>query len=168
MKGTILYLISFIAQNENLRQKLKKYNFDYFFNTNIVYPTKKDSLCIDKSFLYENENLDNDVNIIEYGIKLNPNSQEIYNNITNLANNITFKQSITKIEEMYRTNNQYFLDPNLFAKIYAVLTKYKLKETTRRAILFYFDKCIISSDIALHCSQLLKTIGEDLLNAHNL
>jgi hypothetical protein len=168
IKGTILYAISFIAQNEKLRPKLKKYNFDYFFNTNIVYPMKKDSLFSDKSFLYENEKLENDVNIIEYGIKLNHESQELYNNITNLANNITFKQSITKIDEMYRRNNQSFLDPNLFVKIYAVLTKYKLKETTRRAILFYFDKCIISSDIAFDCSQLLKSLGEDLLNAHNL
>ena len=168
MKGTILYLISCIAQNEKLRQKLKKYNFDYFFNTNIVFPIKKDSLCIDKSFQFENEKLENDVNLIEYGIKLNPISQEIYNNITNLANNITFAKSIKKIDEIFRTKNQYFSDPNLFAKIYAVLTKYKLKETTRRAILYYFDKCIISSDISLNCSQLLKSLGDNLLNAHNL
>ena len=168
MKGTILYLISCIAQNEKLRQKLKKYNFDYFFNTNIVFPIKKDSLCIDKSFQFENEKLENDVNLIEYGIKLNPISQEIYNNITNLANNITFAKSIKKIDEIFRTKNQYFSDPNLFAKIYAVLTKYKLKETTRRAILYYFDKCVISSDISLNCSQLLKSLGDNLLNAHNL
>ena len=69
---------------------------------------------------------------------------------------------------MFRSKNQYFSDPNLFAKIYAVLTKYKLKETTRRAILYYFDKSIISSDISLKCSHLLKSLGDDLLNAHNL
>ena len=34
--------------------------------------------------------------------------------------------------------------------------------------MFYFDKCIISSDIAIKSSQLLKFLGENLLNAHKL
>ena len=168
MKGTILYLISFAAQNAKLKPILNTFFVSFFNNTNIGYPTKKDSLFLDKLFPFINKNLENDVNTIEYGIKLNKISQEIYNNITNLANNITFKQSITKIEEIYRTNNHYFLDENLFVKIYAFLSKYKLKESTRRAILFYFDKCIISSDIALKSSKILKDLGDDLLNAHKL
>ena len=168
LKGTILYLITFIAQNKHLREKLKKYNFDYFFNTNIGYPTIKNSLCIDKSFQYENQKLENDVTIIEYGIKLNPISQEIYNNVTNLANNITSKNSLTKLDEIYRANTEYFMDANLCVKVYSALTKYKFKENSRRAIMYYFDKCITSSKIAFNCSKILKNLGEDLLNAHSL
>ena len=167
LKGTIIYLITLAAQNEKLRNKLKNYKFDFFFNTNIPYPTVKNALFIDKS-IYENQNLENDISIIEKGIKLNPISQEIYNYITNLANKITFKQSLIKIEEIFRADIQNFMDVNLFTRIYAVLTKYKLKETARRAIMFYFEKSISSSIIALNSSKLLKNLGEDLLTAHNL
>ena len=168
LKGSILYLISFIAQNKKLKEKLRKYNFEFFYDTNIGYPTIKNSLSIDKSIQYENQKLEDDVNIIEYGVKLNPISQEIYNNVTNLVNNITFKSSITKIEEIYRAEIKYFLDPNLFVKVYASLTKYKLKESARRAIMFYFEKCIFSSEIAINCSSILKNLGENLLNAHSI
>ena len=168
MRGTILYLCTFATQNIKLRPIIKNNYVEYFFNTNIGYSTVKNSLFIDKSLIYENNKLDNDIDLIEYRIKLSPISQEIYNNITNLANNITFKQSNARLEEIYKTNNQYFLDVNLFVKIYAVLTKYKLKETTRKVIMFYFEKCIFSSEIALKSSQLLKSLGDNLLNAHKL
>ena len=168
LKGSILYLISFIAQNKKLKEKLRKYNFEFFYDTSIGYPTLKNSLSIDKSIQYENQKLEDDVNIIEYGIKLNPISQEIYNNVTNLVNNITFKSSITKIEEIYRSELKYFMDSNLFVKVYAALTKYKLKESARRAIMFYFEKCIFSSEIAINCSIILKNLGENLLNAHSI
>ena len=168
MKGTILYLINFAAQNKKLKSLLKTFYVSYFNNTNILFPTKKDSLFLNKCVPFINHSLENDVNSIEDRIKLNSISQEIYNNITNLANNITFKQSITRIEELYRANIHYFSDVNLFVKIYSILSKYKLKESTRRAIMFYFDKCIISSDIAIKSSQLLKFLGENLLNAHKL
>ena len=49
--------------------------------------------------------MENDVNIIEYGVKLSPVSQEIYNNVTNLVNNITFKNPIAKI---VKNMNQLF------------------------------------------------------------
>ena len=55
------------------------------------------------------------------------------------------------------------MDANLFAKVYAALTKYELKESSRRAILFYFEKCIFSSEIAHNCSSILKNLGENLL-----
>ena len=168
MRGTILYLCTFATQNIKLRPIIKNNYVEYFFNTNIGYSTVKNSLFIDKSLIYENNKLDNDIDLIEYRIKLSPISQEIYNNITNLANNITFKQSNARLEEIYKTNNQYFLDVNLFVKIYAVLTKYKLKETTRKVIMFYFEKCIFSSEIALKSSQLLKNLGDNILNAHKL
>ena len=168
MRGNIIYLSTFGAQNIKYRSLIKNNCITYFFNTNIGYPTVKKGITIDKSLFYENNKLNDDINIIDYGIKLNPISQEIYNNITNLAHNITFKQSCSKLDEIYRTNYQYFLDVNLFVKIYAVLTKYKLKTTARKAILFYFEKCIFSSDIALKSSQLLKSLGNNLLNAHKL
>ena len=168
LKGSILYLISFIAQNKQLKEKLRKFNFEFFYDTNIGYPTIKNSLSIDKSIQYENQKLEDDVNIIEYGVKLNPISQEIYNNVTNLVNNITYKSSITKIEEIYRSEIKYFIDANLFVKVYAALTKYKLKESSRRKIMFYFEKCIFSSEIAINCSSILKNLGENLLNAHSI
>ena len=168
IKGECLYLTTFASQNEKLRPIFNKFYVNYFFNTSIGYTMLKNLLYIDKSFVYENNKLDNDANLIEYGIKLNPISQEIYNNIINFANNITFKPSISKIEEMYRNNNQFFLDANLFAKIYSFLSKYSLKESTRRAIYFYFEKCISSSEIAFNCSIILKKLGDDLLTSHKL
>ena len=88
--------------------------------------------------------------------------------ITGLANNITFKQSFAKLEDIYRKNSKFFKDENLFIIIYVVLTKYKLKETARKAIMFYFEKCIFSSEIALNSSHLLKNLGDNILNANNL
>ena len=167
IKGTILYLSSFYYQNKNLKPS-DNFQVSFFFNTSIGYSTIKNTFSIDKSFIYNNEKLNDDMNLIEDEIKLNPISQEIYNNITNLANNITFKQSSLKLNEIYKGKRQLFLDINLFVKIYSVLTKYRLKEAARRAIMFYFEECIFSSEIALNCSHLLKNLGKNLLNAHKI
>ena len=34
--------------------------------------------------------------------------------------------------------------------------------------MFYFEKCIFSSEIAINCSSILKNLGENLLNAHSI
>ena len=166
-KGTILYLSSFYYQNKNLMPS-DSFQVSFFFNTSIGYSTIKNTFSIDKSLIYKNDKLNDDMNLIEEEIKLNPISQEIYNNITNLANNITFKQSSLKLNEIYKGKRQLFNDINLYVKIIAVLTKYRLKEAARRIIMFYFEECIFSSEIALNCSHLLKNLGKNLLNAHKI
>jgi hypothetical protein len=167
IKGTILYLSSFYYQNKNLKPA-DNFQVSFFFNTSIGYSTIKNTFSIDKSLIYYNDKLNDDMNLIEEEFQLNPISQEIYNNISNLANNITFKQSSIKLNEIYKGKRQLFLDINLFVKIYSVLTKYRLKEAARRIIMFYFEECIFSSEIALNCSHLLKNLGKNLLNAHKL
>ena len=144
LRGTFIYLISFSSQNRSLFHRNKIFNIEYYFDTNIGFWTMMDSLYIDKSIFYENDKLNDDMSIIENRIvKHNPMAQEIYNCISSLANNITFKQSLSKLEEIYRDNNRYLEDENLFIIIYAVLTKYKYKETARKAIMFYFEKSIL-------------------------
>ena len=167
-KGTILYLTTLYYQNKNLMPSKDSFQVSFFFNTSIGYSTIKNTFSIDKSFLYNNDKLNDDMNLIEDEIKLNPILQEIYNNITNLANNITFKQSSLKLNEVYKGTRKIFLDVNLYAKIVAVLTKYRLKEAARRIIMFYFEECIFSSEITLNCSHLLKNLGKNLLNAHKI
>ena len=168
MRGTIIYLTSLISRNSKLMPEIKNIQVKYFFNTNIGYPTTKQVLFIDKSIFYENNKLNNDMIIIENRIKLSPISQEIYNCFTGLANNITFNQSLRKLDEIYRKNIQFFKDEKLFVLVYAVLTKFNLKETARKAILYYFEKCIFSSELALKGSLLLKNLGDNILNANNL
>ena len=162
MRGTIIYLASFISHNRNTLPKIKKFYVKHYFDTNIGYSDLKEKLYIDKSIFYENNKLNEDMIIIENRIKLNPMSQEIYKYINGLANNITFKQSVTKLEEIYRKNSQYFKDENLFVLIYVVLTKYKLKETARKVIMFFFEKGIFSSEMALKSSLLLKNLGDNI------
>lgn len=72
------------------------------------------------------------------------------------------------MDEIYRKNIQFFKDEKLFVLVYAVLTKFNLKETARKAILYYFEKCIFSSELALKGSLLLKNLGDNILNANNL
>ena len=168
MKGTIIYLTSFCAQNEELKSIVNSFHTSYFFNTNICYPSIQNLFYVENDNSYENERLNQDFNIIDSKINLDPISDKIYENVSNLINNITFKQSILNLDEIYRINKDYFLNPNLFVKINAILSKYKLKESARRAIMTYFEKCIFSSEIALKSSHLLKSIDNDLLIAHKL
>ena len=169
MKGTIIYLISCSVQNKELKPIINScHHNSYFFNTDICFPSEKSILYIDKTFSYENEQLNKDINIIKSKISLNPISEKIYNNVINLINNITFKQSIINLDDLYRINKYYFCNANLFIKIYSILTKYKLTLSARRAIMLYFEKCIYSSEIAFECSKLLKNLEKNILNAHEL
>ena len=168
MKGTIIYLTSFSVQNKELKSLINSCHASYFYNTEICYPSKRSILYVDKDISYENEILNKEFNIIDSKIKLCPISEKIFENTINLINSITFKQSIINLDEIYRLNNDYFLDPNLFIKVYAVLTKFRLKESARRAIMVYFENSINSSDIALKSSYILKNLDKNILNSHNL
>ena len=117
---------------------------------------------------YENKKLNKDIKIIFNKVNLTPICETIYNNITNLMNGITYKQSILNLDELYRKNSEDFCNVNLFVKIYAVLARYKFKETARRAIMLYFEKCIYSSEVAFKSSLLLKSFEKNILNAHEL
>ena len=168
MKGTIIYLTSFCVRNKELKSLINSCHASYFYNTEICYPSKRSILYVDKDISYENEILNKEFNIIDSKIKLCPISEKIFENTINLINSITFKQSIINLDEIYRLNNDYFLDPNLFIKVYAVLTKLRLKESARRAIMVYFENSINSSDIALKSSYILKNLDKNILNSHNL
>ena len=168
MKGTIIYLTSFSVQNKEIKSLVDPFHLSYFFNTLIAYPNQNYILKNDNQVYYENEKLKEDISIINLKVKLNSKSEEIYDNVTNLINNITFKQSILNLDAIYHTNEKYFLDEKLFIKILIVLSKYKLKASARRTILAYFEKCIYSSSKALNCLVILNNIRKNLLNSHKL
>ena len=168
MKGTIIYLTSFSVQNKEIKPIADTFHLSYFFNTLIAYPNKKYILNNDNQVYYENEKLEEDIRIINLKVKLNSKSEEIYDNVTNLINNITFKQSILNLDILYKINDNYFLDEKLFIKILAVLSKYKLKASARRTILAYFEKCIFSSSTVLNTIAIMNNIRKNLLNSHKL
>jgi len=168
MKGTIIYLTTFSVQNKEIKSFIDSFHLSYFFNTSIGYPNKKYILNSDNHVFYENEKLKEDISIINLKVKLNPKSEEIYENVTNLINNITFKQSILNLDSIYKANDKYFLDEKLFIKILVVLSKYKLKASARRTILAYFEKCIFSSSTVLNSILIMNNIRRNLLNSHKL
>ena len=101
-------------------------------------------------------------------ITLTGTSEEIYNNISCLINNISFKQAITELEETNKNNSQNFYDLHLLIKVYIVLSKYKFKQTARRSILHYIEKAIGSNDFAQEANKILKNVGKDVLTGHQL
>ena len=59
------------------------------------------------------------MDIIESKIELNSNSEEIYDNVTNLINNITSGRSVKFLENIInKKEKQFLMDVNLFIKIY--------------------------------------------------
>ena len=60
------------------------------------------------------------------------------------------------------------MDPNLFVKIYAILTKYRLKHQARKFLMDIFSKSIYSSKIVLESMHLIKSLGENLLNSREI
>ena len=100
-------------------------------------------------------------------IKLPPPSEEIYNNIANLINNISFKQAINELEEIYKNNSQKFYEINLFIKIYVALSKYKFKPSARKSIINYIEKAINSNDFAKEANKIFNEAGYNILTAHS-
>ena len=166
MKGTIIYILCYISQNKNLRNIIESYNYRYFFNTDICYPNNNREIFIDNKPNFINKKINDEADKITKLIKLPPSSEEIYNNISNLINNISFKSAMTDLEETYKNNPQKFYEINLFMKIYLVLSKYKFKPSARKSILNYMDKAINSNDFAQETFNKLKEVSYDALTSH--
>ena len=166
MKGTIIYILCYISQNKNIKNIIESYNYTFFFNTDICYPNNNREIYIDNKPNYLNNKINEEVEKISKLIKMPPPSEEIYNNISNLINNISFKQAISELEETYKNNPQKFYEINLFIKIYVALSKYKFKPSARKSILNYFDKAINSNDFAQEANKILNEAGYNILTAH--
>ena len=165
MKGTIIYLTNFAVQNKEIKSLVESFHVSYFFNSSITYPNDKSILSVENHY-YENEKLKEDFNIINSKLKLNSESEKVYDNVTNFINGKTFKFSKLYLDEKYITNKEYFLDENLFIKILAFLSKYKLYAPVRRIILAYFENCIFSSSKALNTIHIMNNLRKNLLTSH--
>ena len=137
MKGTISYILSYISQNKIIKNILESYDYSYFFNTDICYPNDFREMYLEMKPNYINTKLNEEVDKINKLIKLKGTAEDIYNNISCLINNISFKQAILELEETNKNNEQGFYDINLFIKVIVVLSKYKFKQNARRNILLY-------------------------------
>ena len=169
MKGTLIYLTSFIALNDKLKPDIIKLGSSYFCNTTICYPKDPDIFDTVISDTYENEKLEEDMNIIESEIKLNQISSIIYDYATNLLNNITYNQSLNYFKKYFPNGeNECLMDVNLFVKIYAILSAFKFKEEARQKLMDIFHKSIVSNEICLEAMHIIKSLGDNLLNAHKL
>ena len=168
MKGTISYILSYISQNKNIKSILESNDYSYFFNTDICYPNDIREIYLDNKQNYINRKLNEEVDKINKLITLSGTSEEIYNNISCLINNISFKQAITDLEEANKNNSQNFCEINLFIKVYILLSKYKFKQGSRRSILHYIEKAINSNDFAKEANKILLKVGKDVLTGHQL
>ena len=168
MKGTISYILSYISQNKNIKNILESYDYTYFFNTDICYPNDIREMYLERKSNFINRKLYEEADKINKLITISGSSEEIYNNITCLINNISFKQAITDLEETNKNNAQNFYELNLFIKVYIALSKYKFKQSARRSILHYIDKAINSNEFAKEANDIFKKVGKDVLTGHQL
>ena len=168
MKGTIIYILSYISQNKNLKNIIESYNYTYFFNSDICYPNNNKEIYLEEKTNYINRKINEEVDKINKLIKLPAPSEEIYNNISCLINNISYKQALNDLEETYKNNPQKFYEINLFVKIYITLSKYKFKPSARKNILNYMDKAINSEEFAQEANKIFNEAGDNVLTAHPL
>ena len=168
MKGTIIYVLCFISQKASIKEILKLNGYSYFFNTDICYPNDLKKIFIDNTTSYDNNKLKRDGDIINRKITLSSESEVIFNNITNLLNNIWSKTASIELDETYKKDPQLFNDPNLFIKIYAILSRHKFKQPVRRRIMQYFDSCITSPEIIESAMKIMNELDKDLLLSHEL
>ena len=168
MKGTFLYITSFLALNEEIKPNILKLRTSYFCNTAICYPSEPQILDVETKDCYENEKLDDEMNLIETEVKLDKTSEEIYDYATNLINNIMTGSSNAFLTRIYKRKKECLADVNLFVKMYAVFSRYKLKEQARKFLMELFTQSISSNKIALEAMCILRNLGNNLLNAHKL
>ena len=168
MKGTLIYVLCFISQKPSIKEILKANGYSYFYNTDICYPNDLKKIYIDNSTSYENNKLKRDEDIINRKVILSNESENIYNNITNLINNIWSKTATIELDDTYKKDPQLFNDPKLFVKVYAVLSRHKFKQPVRRRIMQYFDNCISSPEIIENAVKIMNGLDNDLLLAHEL
>jgi hypothetical protein len=168
MKGTLIYVLCFISQKPSIKEILKANGYSYFYNTDICYPNDLKKIYIDNSTSYENNKLKRDEDIINRKVILSNESENIYNNITNLINNIWSKTATIELDDTYKKDPQLFNDPKLFVKVYALLSRHKFKQPVRRRIMQYFENCISSIDIIESAVKIMDELDKDLLLAHEL
>ena len=63
---------------------------------------------------------------------------------------------------MVKTDAKAFNDPNLFIKIYAMLSRYKCRQNLRRFIMILFENAIASPEIYETVVKTMEDIGKDL------
>ena len=168
MKGTIIYVLCFISQKPSIKNILKENKYSYFFNTDICYPNDLKCIFIDNSTCYENNKLKKDADIINRKVILSNESENIYNNITNLINNIWSKTASIELDDTYKKDTQLFNDPKLFVKVYAALSRHKFKQPVRRRIMQYFENCITSPEIIENAEKIIIGLDKELLLSHEI
>ena len=109
-----------------------------------------------------------DADIINRKVILSNESENIYNNITNLINNIWNRTASIELDDTYKKDQQLFNEPKLFVKVYAALSRHKFKQPVRRKIMQYFDNCITSPEIIENAVKIMNGLEKNLLLAHEL
>ena len=71
MKGTISYCICYIAQNKELRHSIEALGWQFFFNSDICFPSNMESLYLNVGERYENKKFFDDLDKINKYIQLN-------------------------------------------------------------------------------------------------
>lgn len=71
MKGTISYILCYIAQNKELRQSIEQLNWQFFFNSDICFPKKMESLHFNFSEKFEDKKIFDNLDKINKYILLN-------------------------------------------------------------------------------------------------
>ena len=179
LKGTIIYIFCFISQNREIKEILKSFDFTYFFNTDICYPIDEKLLQMDNNIMYENEKIIKDVELINKYLKLEKDSQNVYENMTSLINNITNNKAIEQMQDIINKQTkqmnrkkenifEYCQDVNLYVKILTLLSKFRFKEKDRRLILKYFAGSICSNEVSSKAMKIIERLGDDLILFHEL
>lgn len=162
MKGTISYILCFVAQNKELKLAIENLGWQFFFNTDICLPKNLDHLYLHTTEKFENKKVFDDLDKVNKYIILNEKSTEIFNSIANLLNTISYKQSYEKLSEMFKNDSKCFNDPNLLIKVYSILSAYKYRQPLRRFILSLFENALNSQEILEVCQRILESLGEGL------
>ncbi len=71
MKGTISYIVCYAAQNEELKQSITQIGWQFFYNSNICFPSNMNSLYINGGELYENKKFFEDCDKVNKYVTLN-------------------------------------------------------------------------------------------------
>jgi hypothetical protein len=71
MKGTISYVLCYIAQNKELRYNIEILNWQFFFNSDICFPKNMDYLYLNISDKNENRKFFDDLDKINKYVTLN-------------------------------------------------------------------------------------------------
>ncbi len=87
---------------------------------------------------------------------------EIYNNISNLLNTISYKQSYEKLNEMHKIDNKFLNDPNIVVRLYSILCTYKYRQPLRRFILYLMEYALGSYEILESSQKIISNMDKDM------